>query len=119
MKKLLVILLVLLVVLTSCASQTDNEDSNVEENQPKIEEIVYDKESLAEFNGKDGKPAYVAVDGVVYDVSDEPAWQTPHQGKYEPGKDYSKEMREAPHGLGKLEGLPVVGKYEDEVESGY
>ena len=34
-------------------------------------------EELAKFNGKDGNPAYVAVDGIIYDVSASPAWSTP------------------------------------------
>ena len=29
----------------------------------------FDVEALSEFNGKDGKPTYVAHEGKVYDVS--------------------------------------------------
>lgn len=77
------------------------------------EEKVFDKETLAMYNGENGMPAYVAVDGVVYDVSNVPAWQGKHQGRYAPGKDYSKEITQSPHGKKNLEGLPVVGKYEE------
>lgn len=30
---------------------------------------------LAEFDGRNGHPAYVAVKGVVYDVSNVPQWK--------------------------------------------
>ena len=29
---------------------------------------------LAKYNGQNGNPAYVAVNGKVYDVTDSPAW---------------------------------------------
>ena len=31
-------------------------------------------EELAKYNGKDGNPAYVAVNGIVYDVTNNAAW---------------------------------------------
>ena len=34
-----------------------------------MEEQVFTKESLAQFDGKDGRPAYVAYQGKVYDVT--------------------------------------------------
>lgn len=93
----------------------NNEVEATEDEATEDEEMakVFNKESLAEFNGKDGKPGYVAVNGVVYDVSDVAAWQTPHAGRFEPGKDYSTEIGQSPHGLKNLENLEVVGTYED------
>ena len=35
---------------------------------------IFTPEELAEFDGRDGKPAYVAYDGLVYDVSGGPTW---------------------------------------------
>ena len=37
---------------------------------------VFTAEELALYNGLNGHPAYVAVNGIVYDVSHEPIWQT-------------------------------------------
>lgn len=67
-------------------------------------------EELAAYNGQDGMPAYVAVDGKVYDVTDVPAWQGGiHQGQYEAGQDLSEIIHDqSPHGVSVLEDLPVV-----------
>ena len=37
---------------------------------------VFTPEELALYNGTNGFPAYVAVNGIVYDVSNAPIWQT-------------------------------------------
>ena len=36
---------------------------------------VMTRDELAKYNGQAGQPAYVAVEGVIYDVSAKPAWQ--------------------------------------------
>lgn len=36
---------------------------------------VITRDELAKYNGQAGQPAYVAVEGVIYDVSAKPAWQ--------------------------------------------
>jgi predicted heme/steroid binding protein len=66
---------------------------------------------LAMYNGKDGNPAYIAVDGVIYDVTNHPAWSSgSHRGRFEPGKDYTVEMKTIPrHGTTKLDDVPAVG----------
>ena len=72
---------------------------------------------LAGFNGKDGKPAYVAVDGVVYDVTGASQWP---QGDHVPcdldaaaGKDLSEVLKQAPARMrGYIEAKPVVGTLE-------
>jgi predicted heme/steroid binding protein len=91
-------------------NMNDNEDK--EEMTEEKEMMVFDEESLAKYNGKEGMRAYVAVDGLVYDVTDVAAWQSPHAGRLEPGKDYSEEITQSPHGKKNLEGLPIVGTYE-------
>jgi len=65
---------------------------------------------LAAFNGKNGQPAYVAVSGVVYDVTGVKGWNNgSHQG-VGAGKDITKAVTQAPHGTSVLTGLKVVGK---------
>ncbi len=39
-----------------------------------VSDQEFTKESLAEFDGKDGRPAYVACEGTVYDVTESLSW---------------------------------------------
>lgn len=67
-------------------------------------------EELSKYNGANGMPAYVAVDGIVYDFSMVPAWGGgTHFGLYA-GKDLTKEFNDCHEGGAKiLEGIPKVG----------
>jgi len=67
-------------------------------------------EELAQFNGKDGNLAFVAVDGQVYDVTNEPNWRNGDHNGQQAGQDVSAYITGAPHGKGILERFTVVGK---------
>jgi predicted heme/steroid binding protein len=68
-------------------------------------------DELAAYDGKDGKPAYVAIKGVVYDVTNVAAWKDGmHKNGLTAGKDLTNEITKSPHGEGVLKNLPVVGK---------
>lgn len=75
-------------------------------------EKTFTLEELAAYNGKDGQPAYVAVNGVVYDVTDVPEWAGgEHKNGLTAGQDLTEQItNESPHGLSVLDDLPVVGK---------
>ena len=113
-----------LLVLAACGTTTDEEAPTTED--PAVEEEVNDdaagktsEESvleeftaaeLSEYDGQDGNPGYVAVDGVVYDVTGNEAWAGgEHAGELVAGNDYTEEILESPHGESVLEDLPVVG----------
>ena len=67
-------------------------------------------DELAKYDGQKGNPAYIAVDGNVYDVSGVGVWKNgSHFGKYFAGKDLSKEILLSPHGKSKLDEVPLVG----------
>ena len=72
-------------------------------------------DELAQYDGKDGQPAYIAVDGVIYDVTNVPQWKNGDHNGFTAGKDLTEEIKTiSPHGVSKLKGLPVVGKLIDE-----
>jgi predicted heme/steroid binding protein len=75
-----------------------------------MEEQAFTKESLARFDGKEGRPAYVAYEGKVYDVTSSLMWQDgDHEGEHLAGVDLTVEMDDAPHLPDELDAFPVVG----------
>jgi predicted heme/steroid binding protein len=62
-------------------------------------ELRFTVKELEEFNGKNGKPAYVAYNGKVYDLSQSDLWKSgDHMGSHQAGKDITEEVDLAPHG---------------------
>ncbi|MFL0249337.1 cytochrome b5 domain-containing protein [Clostridium neuense] len=80
------------------------------DNSLRQNERQFTLEELSKYNGANGAPAYVAVDGIVYDLSLVPSWGGgTHFGLYA-GNDLTKEFNSCHKGGGKiLEGLPKVG----------
>ncbi|WP_305042930.1 cytochrome b5 domain-containing protein [Geoalkalibacter sp.] len=71
-------------------------------------------EELANFDGRDGRKAYVAVNGKIYDVTASPLWpQGDHQGSHQAGGDLTAELAMAPHVRAVVERFPVVGQVEE------
>jgi predicted heme/steroid binding protein len=65
---------------------------------------------LAEFDGKNGKPAYIAVSGVIYDVSNSPRWTGGQHNGFLAGRDLTTQIQTlSPHGVSVLNGLPIIG----------
>ncbi len=53
---------------------------------------------LAQNDGKNGKPAYIAFQGKVYEVSTSAMWlEGDHMGAHEAGRDLTSEIELAPH----------------------
>jgi predicted heme/steroid binding protein len=68
-------------------------------------------DQLKQYDGSNGNPAYVAVDGVIYDVTNVGAWKNGMHNGYTAGNDLTDIIKnKSPHGVKNLEGLPVVGK---------
>ncbi len=82
----------------------------------------FDPESIAEFDGKDGKPVYVVHRDRVFDVSESKLWKGGlHMKRHHAGKDMTTDIQAAPHGPEVLERYPqvgVVGKKTPPEESG-
>jgi len=109
-----IIIFIIALALSGCAAsgvKTSQASSAAAANNsgPGLKTFTVDE--LAKYNGKNGNPAYIAVDGKVYDVSNNQFWGDKlHAGRFEAGKDYSKQIRDiSPHGLPMLDGIPIVG----------
>jgi len=67
-------------------------------------------EELKQYDGREGRPAYIAFKGKVYDVTDSFLWiEGDHQGQHIAGRDLTDEMKFAPHGEETLERVKLVG----------
>ncbi len=70
----------------------------------------FQREDLANYNGKDGKPVYIAHGGKVYDVTESKLWKDGlHMRRHHAGGDLSVDLQAAPHGEEVLERYPQVG----------
>jgi predicted heme/steroid binding protein len=67
-------------------------------------------QELKKFDGKEGRQAYIAYKGKVYDVSDNFLWvEGDHQGEHAAGEDLTEAMSRAPHAEDVLERVPLIG----------
>jgi predicted heme/steroid binding protein len=100
--------LVSIITLSACGGTTETKTPQVEETEL-IELTVLE---LAAFDGKDGRDAYIAVAGFIYDVSDSSYWRNGiHQGRVEAGKDLTLMIdTESPHGRSVLNQVPRIGR---------
>lgn len=75
---------------------------------------TFTREELQKFDGREGRPAYVAFRGKVYDVSESFLWRGgKHQVLHQAGEDLTEAMQEAPHGEELLARFPVVGELQE------
>lgn len=90
--------------------KNQNTNPNSSSSNPEEEnERIFTLEELAEYDGARGKPAYVAVEGVVYDVSREATWGGGSHFGLLAGRDLTKEFKDCHGSEGILKGLPKVG----------
>ena len=74
---------------------------------------VFTLAELARNDGKEGRPAYFAYKGLVYDVSGSFLWNGGnHLGLHRAGCDLTGKLEEAPHGEEFLREFPTVGILE-------
>jgi predicted heme/steroid binding protein len=67
------------------------------------------RETIAHYDGKDGRPAYVLYGDTVYDVTGSEQWNDGgHFKKHAAGRDLTAAIEGAPHGIEVLERMPVV-----------
>lgn len=68
-------------------------------------------EELKKYDGKEGRPAYVACNGKIYDVTKSDFWSGgSHMGRFAAGEDLTSSIGLSPHGEANLFRYPVVGE---------
>jgi predicted heme/steroid binding protein/uncharacterized membrane protein len=68
-------------------------------------------EDLAAFDGKDGRPAYFAYEGKIYDATQSKLWkQGIHMGRHNAGNDLTEALSLAPHGREKVTSMTALGE---------
>ena len=77
--------------------------------------LTLTRQELSAFDGKDGRPAYVAVDGIVYDVSSLSRWLNGmHMNLHAAGEDLTEDLKQAPHSTAVLARARQVGVLVDD-----
>jgi predicted heme/steroid binding protein len=71
----------------------------------------FTKAELAKYDGVQNPQKYVAIDGVVYDLTAVPAWGGENHHGNHAGRDLTEAISHSPHGKAALTDKPVVGKY--------
>jgi len=117
-KKLLTITIfcfVLTALLAGCSKKepmviSEGQSTTAQEQEARTPEKTFTLEELAEYDGVDGRPAYVGVDGLVYDVS--LIFSKGEHYKHMAGKELTQEFYSV-HVKREIEKYPVVGMVED------
>jgi len=73
---------------------------------------VYDPVTLSAFDGKEGRPSYIAYKDKVYDVTGLKLWKNGIHMKHTSGLHLTDMLSKAQHGEEQIEGLRSVGAYD-------
>lgn len=89
-------------IQTSISSKTNDRKNN--------QARAFTQAELSNYNGKNGSPSYVAVNGTVYDVTDNAAWAAATHFGLTAGRDVTREFASCHSGQPVLSKLKAVGK---------
>ena len=118
MKKLLVLLFISIFAFTLSACDSDGDDlyDSGKKQDEQVEDPIVDDTmkltltELAMYDGQDGNDAYVAVNGIIYDVTGINAWTGGSHNGNMAGQDLTDVIMNAPHGEDVLEDLTIIGE---------
>ncbi|MBI4356259.1 MAG: hypothetical protein HY597_07445 [Candidatus Omnitrophica bacterium] len=81
---------------------------------PTDQKLLLTLDELQQFDGRDGRSAYVALKGKIYDVTQSRLWRggvhDPSHGLAMAGRDLTSIIDKSPHGVKELKKFPVVGR---------
>lgn len=81
-------------------------------------QLLMTLDQLSQFDGKDGRRAFIAVSGIVYEVTNSPRWRNGiHNGdaRIAAGNDLTSQIDAiSPHGRRVLDNIPRVGRIIEE-----
>jgi len=93
-----------LIFLSSLAISSSHAADQAENLRP------FTAQELKAFDGKDGRSAYTAYEGLIYDVTESLSWPDGEHYGHMAGVDLSSAMAGAPHDASVLDRFPVVGR---------
>lgn len=94
----------------------DYKKSNKTEDNTHKGEIIFTEQELAEFNGRDNKPPYAAIDGIVYDLSKINKWKNGQHHGMLAGQVLTEEYyRCHSNKLNLIKKARVVGKLKEDI----
>lgn len=86
------------------AAQQDQADRTTQ-----INARSFTLEELSKFDGQNGNPAYIAINGIVYDVTNDRNWKNGSHHGFSAGKDLTADF---PHKSSLLANVSIVGNSE-------
>ena len=72
-------------------------------------------ETLSKYNGMNGNPAYIAVNGTIYNVTSIGSWSGGVHHGIRAGQDVTTFFASSPHSASLLNQVPVIGKIGDPI----
>jgi len=78
-----------------------------------VELPIYSKNQLALRNGQDKPEIWVALHGIIYDVTSSRLWKNGKHYEHWAGQDLTKELEDAPHTEKVFDKFKVIGKLKE------
>ncbi len=105
-----IVLVLMLMLAAGCGNAAVVDDNG----EGPAEPVELTLEELAAFDGLEGRPAYVAVDGIIYDMSNSRSWPGGNHNGFQAGQDLTEAIQnDSPHGVGNLSRVPEIGRIVD------
>lgn len=114
--KNLFLIIVLTVFLSSTMLGCNNTDTpGGNDNSDELRDLpIMTMEEVSQNDGKDGRNAYIVVNGIVYDVTNSRRWSGGSHNGFQAGQDLTDEiLRDSPHGKRVLSNITAIGRIEE------